>query len=295
MVGFLLLFPFSKLFSFSLHQEFFLITISTFFPASAVFRSQLQFIPYTSFKLVELTSTHLEFILLRSLTDAHGNHPNRNLTTVSSKNLGAIDILSQTISHRRPFFSNRQSHIAFDMQIILLFVAFFTATAFAEHHHVAHPQRFHHRRALNATSDDADPSTTLTISVTSVRTVLGCPTTKTDCPLATHPISIVTDIIAVYTTVCPLTDAQSISASVASSGTLVAHTSPTVEVPLSTGALAAVSGAGSSSTADATLTYVLGTGTSKVTITTTIKNYKTKTDYVVGEITNVTLYCTNFP
>lgn len=140
----------------------------------------------------------------------------------------------------------------------------------------SHPRHFHHRRALNSTVP-AGPSTTLTVIATEVHTITSCAVTVTDCPA--HPEQatsefVVTETRTLATTVCPVSDASSISSAIVSSQPAIPS------APLATGSGPSItSDAGSVPTGDTTLTYTLGTGTSTTVVTTTIKHTQTKTVY----------------
>ncbi|KAJ6441834.1 kinase-like domain [Purpureocillium lavendulum] len=169
------------------------------------------------------------------------------------------------------------------------------AAASASSHH---PRHLHFPRANNTAEQ-----TTLTVIATQIHTVTSCAPTVTNCPAHSSGMSnlpetdkttfVVTDTVTLATTVCPVTEASSVSASIisqATSSALPIQTSQasirTTEihpsVPLSTG----VPGA-TTSKADATLppgmtttttdvvtsktlTMTLGTGTDASVVTTTI-------------------------
>lgn len=101
-----------------------------------------------------------------------------------------------------------------------------------------HPH-FNYRRTNESTSA-AEELTTLTVLSTSLRTVLSCAATVTNCPAnsasltnlastAPEQIStvVVTDVIQLATTICPVTAAESYSSSVlsvAATGGITGHT-----------------------------------------------------------------------
>jgi len=159
---------------------------------------------------------------------------------------------------------------------------FFAALASAQHQH------FHQRRQYNTTGTALGEQTTLTVYATSVHTITSCAATVTDCParsdLATSE-QVVTDTIAVYTTVCPVAQAESASSALLASATSSAigiATSAYPTVPLSTGASSpVVTGAPGAGSSSVVLTYTLGSGTSTTIVTTTIKHYSTVTEYAV--------------
>lgn len=107
-----------------------------------------------------------------------------------------------------------------------------------------HPH-FNYRRQ-NTTASAGEQLTTLTVLTTSVRTVISCAATVTDCPansasltnlasVAPEQVStvLVTDVIQLATTICPVTAASGISSSVISvaatggiTGTTITGTTP---------------------------------------------------------------------
>jgi hypothetical protein len=135
------------------------------------------------------------------------------------------------------------------MQLTTLSVAFFAGLAYAHQHA---PHHFHNRRQLNTTAEQ----TTLTVYATSIYTVTSCAASITNCPArasgSTSEI-IVTDVIQLTTTVCPVLEAES-----ASSAIIAAYTSSTAS------AVGVVSTPGSASTVSAPL----GAGVSAVASTT---------------------------
>ena len=96
-----------------------------------------------------------------------------------------------------------------------------------------HPHHFHYRRD-NTTTVDNGPSTTLTVITTQVETITSCAPTVTNCPadpsdIATLPESeketaVVTNTVALTTTVCPVSDVPAISASIISDATNIVGT-----------------------------------------------------------------------
>jgi len=169
------------------------------------------------------------------------------------------------------------------MHFNIISVAFFAALASAAHQH---PQYFHHRRHFNTSSSAADELTTLTVSVTQLRTVTSCAHTITSCPAesATH-VSVVTDTIVLTTTICPITAAEAVksSAIAAAGGT---YTKAAV-MPLSTGVASGGSGAGGTTAADSAVPTTAGSESSS-TSTTTIKSTETYTQRIVsGSCLNV--------
>ena len=175
----------------------------------------------------------------------------------------------------------------------------------------------HHRRAYgNSTLSASELSTTSTVFSTHTYTTTTCAPTVADCPLRSRTVvSVVTSVVELYTTVCPVTATQSsgsfaggYSASSGSSygpaptGSAPASSSPTAggisasssppvygssSVPLSTGSPSSVvspfSGESSFTTvSNTTLTYTLGSGSSTTVVTTTIQHTSTETDISVS-------------
>jgi len=165
------------------------------------------------------------------------------------------------------------------MQFTTLSVALFAALATA---HAHNPQHFHHRRQYNGTSSAAGVPTTMIVYATNIITKTECPASVTDCPARTSPV-VVTEVVPITTTVCPVEQAESVSSAALSqhSATQSADgvaTKPAA--PLGTGNSGpAPTGTGESSGEDTTLTYTLGTGTSTTVVTTTIKHTSTATVY----------------
>ncbi|KAI1403504.1 hypothetical protein F4819DRAFT_451022 [Hypoxylon fuscum] len=165
----------------------------------------------------------------------------------------------------------------------------FAGLASASYNH--HPRHFHNpywRR--NETGAAAGPSTTLTVAITTTHTITSCAPTITNCPAnagnSTGP-AVVTEIIDLTTTVCPVTAAESISSSMIgahSSGLIPGSTrTVTTTLPSSTGAN---SPAGSSApgvstsavvvgTVDQTHTLTVGPSSSQSILVTTVKSYLT--------------------
>lgn len=167
------------------------------------------------------------------------------------------------------------------MQFTTLSVALFAALTSA---HAHHPQHFHNRRQYNGTSAAGGESTTLTVFATHIHTVTSCAATVTDCPARTAPV-VVTDVIALTTTVCPVEQAESISSAAhasysATGSNTAAGGLTTPPVPLGTGNSGpAPTGAASGGESSVVLTYTLGSGTSTTVVTTTIKHTSTATVY----------------
>lgn len=110
-----------------------------------------------------------------------------------------------------------------------------------------HPH-FNYRRQNGTVTPGAGELTTLTVQQTSVRTVISCAPTVTNCPSNQASLTelasvrpeqvstvLVTDIIQLATTICPVTEAQAVSSSVISvaatggiTGTTITGTAPGV-------------------------------------------------------------------
>jgi len=185
------------------------------------------------------------------------------------------------------------------MQYTIASVALFTALASATQHT---PQHFHHRRQLNGT----EPQTTLTVTATSVHTITSCAATVTNCPAKNQQSAgvVVTEVVTIATTVCPVAEAGAVSSKVISSAAnQAAVTGGSIVVPTGTATAGANSGAATSNAPavplstgipvgngnvvsvpvnpeqDTTITYTLGQGTSTRLVTTTIKKSSTATVY----------------
>lgn len=95
---------------------------------------------------------------------------------------------------------------------------------------IAYPQHPHFNyRRQNGTASAGEQLTTLTVQTTSVRTIISCAATVTNCPansasltnlasVAPEQVStvLVTDVIQLATTICPVTAAEGVSSSVIS-------------------------------------------------------------------------------
>jgi len=164
-----------------------------------------------------------------------------------------------------------------------LSMGFFAALASA---HAYHPQHFHHRRHVNGTGISGGPSTALTVFVTNTHTFTSCAPTVTNCPAAikTGGVVVVTETVPITTTICPVSDAESVSSAIQSSyvasglnsakgdvTTTAAFVPVITGAPLGTGSGASPTG-GDSGDEDVVLTYTLGAGTSTTVVTTTIKH-----------------------
>ncbi len=169
------------------------------------------------------------------------------------------------------------------------------AVAVAEHQHGM--QHFH-RRQMNSTSSDI--STTLTVYQTVVHTITSCAPTITNCPARSSAgAGVITDVIVLTTTICPVSAAESVASSIisAAGGSSNAFTgtpaSSTLNTPLGTGlaggggqGVSGTSGGiGDSSASGTILTYMLGAGSSTTIATTTLKHTSTATAYVTQYVT----------
>jgi cytochrome bd-type quinol oxidase subunit 2 len=167
-------------------------------------------------------------------------------------------------------------------------------SAFNNHH----PRHFHAPRALyarNATTNGVEAAaaqTTLTVDVTSTHTVISCAATITNCPgrnntaaYATMPASalttvLVTEVIDLTTTVCPVTAAESISSALVAShsgGLITGNT----HYPTVTATASGVSVTSAVATKDTTLTMTIGGENSKSVVVTTIHSTYTEMITVV--------------
>lgn len=108
-----------------------------------------------------------------------------------------------------------------------------------------HPH-FNYRRQNTTASAGGEALTTLTVQQTSIRTIISCAPTVTDCPANSASLTqlastapeqvstvLVTDVIQLATTICPVTAAEGISSSVISvaatggiTGTTITGTTP---------------------------------------------------------------------
>ncbi|KAM0420616.1 hypothetical protein ACHAPT_011532 [Fusarium lateritium] len=182
------------------------------------------------------------------------------------------------------------------MKSVVASIGMFAAVANA----YSYPRHMHFRRG-NGTDDAL---TTLTVLTTEVETITSCAPTVTNCPARDNTALdelpetdkttyVVTNTILLTTTVCPVTEAGSISSSViseAQTGGITGKTltAPlTAEVPLSTGAYPPVTAGDESPegpeptslttitsdvVTDKTVTLTLGTGTDASTVTTTVQS-----------------------
>ncbi|KAK8086545.1 hypothetical protein PG994_001519 [Apiospora phragmitis] len=162
-------------------------------------------------------------------------------------------------------------------------LGFLTGVSSAAYNHPRHfhsPPRFYRRDNSTVTSSVAAEAaqTTLTVAVTNYHTVISCAPTVTNCPANANntaamstmaPSDLVTkvqtSVVDLYTTVCPVTAAESVSKSVIqahSSGYIVGTTRapPGESVSESVG------------TTDAVLTMTVGPSSAQSVITKTIKS-----------------------
>ncbi|KAI1106491.1 hypothetical protein F4804DRAFT_31047 [Jackrogersella minutella] len=148
-----------------------------------------------------------------------------------------------------------------------------------------HPRHFHNpywRR------NETAPSTTLTVAVTSVHTITSCAPTITNCPAnaGNGTGAVVTEVIDLTTTVCPVTAIGSISSSLvgAHSSGLIPGSTRTV-IPTATSSAAAegttpasggVSVYPSFNTVPQTVTMTVGPESSRSVLVTTIQSTQTQ-------------------
>jgi hypothetical protein len=144
--------------------------------------------------------------------------------------------------------------------------------------------------------------TTSTVYSTQFITVTSCAETVTNCPA--ESTKVVTSVIAISTTICPVTEAggsppTASATATAPIGTGVSEVaaSSSATAPMGTGAYSVPLGTGVSDVVSATasgpaetvthvtnstLTYTLGAGSSTTVVTTTIQHTSTETLYKVG-------------
>ncbi|KAI1497433.1 hypothetical protein F5X99DRAFT_22239 [Biscogniauxia marginata] len=160
-----------------------------------------------------------------------------------------------------------------------------------------HPRHFHNpywRR--NETAPDgypvAGPSTTLTVAVTSLHTITSCAPTVTNCPATASGNStvpaVVTEVIQLTTTVCPVSDVPSISSSIvgAHSSGLITGTTITASATQPGEAYPTAGSPGSVSasvgTTDSVVTMTIGPESSRSVLTTTLKSTFTQLVTVIA-------------
>ncbi|KAJ1338672.1 hypothetical protein MN608_01533 [Microdochium nivale] len=175
------------------------------------------------------------------------------------------------------------------------------ASAAVPHHHAGHLAH-HYRQALNATTypvieppaatsaTDAatgGASTTVTVGVTEVHTITSCAPTVTNCPIkGNNGTAVVTEVVAITTVVCPVSEVPAVSSSVISdySNGVVTGVTSTVEPtgsnpPVAYPTAPAPPGAvvtPSTSVHDQTLTMTVGPSSSRSVVVTTIRSTYTE-------------------
>jgi hypothetical protein len=212
------------------------------------------------------------------------------------------------------------------MKSVIATLGLFTALTTASYQH---PRHFHYRRDNASATADAGAFTTLTVLTTEIQTITSCAPTITDCPAATEALStlpasalqtiLVTNTIVLTETVCPVTEAASISSAIMSSakdgkikgkktltGKKGGKKTKSVSVPLKTGVEETKTTASVDATAtddaeesacppdevvtqtsvthivtEKTLTMTVGKGDAASIVTTTIQSTIESTKYVV--------------
>jgi hypothetical protein len=179
------------------------------------------------------------------------------------------------------------------MQFSKLSVVFFAALVSASngHFHGRH-HHFGRRQYGNETGISGPQMTISTIYETQTFTITSCAPTVTDCPA--ESTKLVTSIVAVSTTVCPVTEAGGYAASTPPSS---------IVAPISTGVYPSEATVAPSTPVESvvtkvtntTLTYTLGSGSSTTIVTTTIQHTSTETitkvNIAAPEILNTLLIC----
>ena len=179
------------------------------------------------------------------------------------------------------------------MQFSKLSVVFFAALASASngHFHGRH-HHFGRRQYGNETGISGPRMTTSTVYETQTFTITSCAPTVTDCPA--ESTKVVTSVVAVSTTVCPVTEAGGYAASTPPSS---------IVAPISTGVYSSEGAVAASAPTESvvtkvtntTLTYTLGSGSSTTIVTTTIQHTSTETltkvNIAVPAILNTLLIC----
>ena len=179
------------------------------------------------------------------------------------------------------------------MQFSKLSVVFFAALASASNNHFH--GRHHHfgrRQYGNETGISGPQMTISTIYETQTFTITSCAPTVTDCPA--ESTKVVTSVVAVSTTVCPVTEAG---------GYAVSTPPSSIVAPISTGVYTSEATVAPSAPAESvvtkvtntTLTYTLGSGSSTTIVTTTIQHTSTETitkvNIAASAILNTLLIC----
>ncbi|KAK8077887.1 hypothetical protein PG996_004057 [Apiospora saccharicola] len=166
-------------------------------------------------------------------------------------------------------------------------LGFLTGVSSAAYNHPRHfhsPPRFYRRdNGTNSYPVEAPPAaeaqqTTLTVAVTNYHTVISCAATVTNCPansnntaaMSTMPASdlvtkVQTSIVDLYTTVCPVTAAESVSKSVVQAHSSGYITGTPVPPP-------GESVSESVGTTDAVITMTVGPSSAQSVVTKTIKS-----------------------
>ena len=179
------------------------------------------------------------------------------------------------------------------MQFSKLSVVFFAALASASngHFHGRH-HHFGRRQYGNETGISSPQMTISTIYETQTFTITSCAPTVTDCPA--ESTKLVTSVVAVSTTVCPVTEAG---------GYAVSTPPSSIVAPISTGVYTSEAAVAPSAPAESvvtkvtntTLTYTLGSGSSTTIVTTTIQHTSTETitkvNIAAPAILNTLLIC----
>jgi hypothetical protein len=205
----------------------------------------------------------------------------------SSKKIRLSHETSRTLYHSILFSVHPtvpSSH--FKMKSCIAALGMFAAAASA----YSHPRQFNFARS-NSTITDPAGQTTLTVIATQTSTVISCAPTVTNCPadesdVATMPEAdkttfVVTNTVILTETICPVSDAPQISASViedASSGLI---TGTTITAPLTTDFASSTAKpdepeetgmvtSTEETTESKTMTITMGTGTDASTIETVI-------------------------
>ncbi|KAK6088320.1 hypothetical protein SCUP234_00808 [Seiridium cupressi] len=155
-----------------------------------------------------------------------------------------------------------------------------------------HPRHFHAPRPYYRRDNGTEPTqTTLTVQVTQVHTLTGqvtsCAPTVTDCPArlangtaaATGDLTtdVVTQVVDLTTTICPVTAAESVSSAIVAqhSSGLITGTTHDVTATASSGN-SGVTVSPSVGTTDVPITYTVGPESSRSVITTTIHSTYTQ-------------------
>ncbi|KAF2461326.1 hypothetical protein BDY21DRAFT_83745 [Lineolata rhizophorae] len=142
-----------------------------------------------------------------------------------------------------------------------------------QHHHNFLRRHFGNETAPAPTADAAE-MTTSTIYSTMTSTITHCPETVTDCPL--DNLEVVTSVIAVSTTVCPVEEAEATPTDSTPEFEFNPHgTGASPDSPAETPGPAGPSVV--THITNSTLTYTLGSGESTTVVTTTVQHTSTET------------------